>query len=104
VSTWLVYADGVREHIDQARRRQAAQPVRDKRAGTTPSTASLATDLQLAGEQIRRLRAERDKLCERIRLQLGQISSKTLLERINQLTRDNQRLAGQHRQAAAENS
>ncbi|MFL6119355.1 hypothetical protein, partial [Actinophytocola sp.] len=26
VSTWLVYADGVREHIDAARQRQATQP------------------------------------------------------------------------------
>jgi chromosome segregation ATPase len=107
VSTWLVYADGVREHIEQARRRQAAHPLRHNRAGAAASTAGLATDLQLATEQIRQLRAERDKLRERIRLHLGeqldQISSKTLLERIGELTDDNQRLASQHRQAAAEN-
>ncbi len=76
VSTWLVYADGVREHIQAARRRQAeretaaipaAPPAR--REPVTP--ASLRTDLAVARDEIRRLRAERDKLRGRLRLQLG---------------------------------
>jgi hypothetical protein len=76
VSSWLVHADGVREHLDAARRRQAEH-------GTTPvpavppgnhapvTPASLRTDLAIAREQIRLLRAERDKLRGRLRLQLG---------------------------------
>ena len=76
VSTWLVYADGVREHVEAARRRQAdrepgpaiaAPPGR----GEPVSQASLRTDLVAAREEIRRLRAERDKLRARFRLQLG---------------------------------
>lgn len=76
VSTWLVYADGVREHLDTARRRQAGRgttPIpavpADNQAPVTP--ASLRTDLAIAREQIRLLRTERDKLLSRLRLQLG---------------------------------
>lgn len=103
VSTWLVYADGVREHVEQAMKRQAAQPAAGQRSGLTPSAASLRTDLELARAQIRDLRAERDKLLSHIRLQLGQIHSKTLIDRIGELTTCNQRLADQHHQATAEN-
>jgi hypothetical protein len=74
VSTWLVYADGIREHIDAARHRQNNH----HRTGTptAPSTqpatpASLRTDLEIAREQIKTLRADRDKLQQRLRLQLG---------------------------------
>jgi chromosome segregation ATPase len=81
--------------------------VRDQQSGVAASAASLATDLQLAREQIKQLRAERDKLREHIRLQLSQqleeISSKTLIERIDELTIANQRLADQHRQADVDN-
>jgi hypothetical protein len=76
VSTWLLYTDGLREHLDAARRRQAEHP------GTPVSTATprdqapltpagLRTDLALARDEIRRLRAEHDKLRHRLRLQLG---------------------------------
>ena len=76
VSTWLAYADGVREHVQAARRRQAdhepdlstaAPPGR----GEPVTQASLRTDLAVARDEIRRLRAERDKLRARLRLQLG---------------------------------
>jgi chromosome segregation ATPase len=81
VSTWLAYADGVREHVDAAIQCQVAQPACDGRAGLTAGSGSLATDLQLAREQIELLRAERDKLRDHIRDRLGeqpgQISSKT---------------------------
>jgi hypothetical protein len=75
VSTWLVYADGVREHIQAARQRQAQNhpppcPARPA-GGETVTPASLRTDLAVAREQIRQLRAERDKLRSRLRLQLG---------------------------------
>lgn len=74
VSTWLVYTDGLREHLDQARHRQALPapiPVRAP-SGQAPSTpASLRTDLALARDEIRRLRGDNDKLRRRLRLQLG---------------------------------
>jgi hypothetical protein len=76
VSRWLVYAKGVREHLDAARRRQAERgtaPVPPAAPGNHASLtpASLRTDLAIAREQIRGLRAERDKLRARLRLQLG---------------------------------
>jgi hypothetical protein len=76
VSTWLVYADGVREHVEAAQRRQAdRQPGPGTAAppgrGEPVSQASLRTGLAVARDEIRRLRAERDKLRARLRLQLG---------------------------------
>lgn len=75
VSTWLVYADGIREHIDAARNRQHNHhPGTDapSAARTQPATPdSLRTDLAVAREQVKTLRAERDKLQQRLRLQLG---------------------------------
>jgi hypothetical protein len=74
VSTWLVYTDGLREHLEAARRRQAtppAAPARTATGRTPPTPASLRTDLALAREEIRRLRAEHSKLRDRLRLQLG---------------------------------
>ncbi|MEX2658339.1 MAG: hypothetical protein WD232_01485, partial [Acidimicrobiales bacterium] len=75
VSRWLVYSEGVREQVEAARRRQ------DDQATPRPSSlhpdkqrrtpASLRTDLAVAREEIRRLRAEVDRLTQRLRLQLG---------------------------------
>lgn len=69
VSTWLAYAHGVREHIESARQRQAAQIIAAPR--TPPTPAGLRADLALAREEIKRLRSERDQLHQRLRLQLG---------------------------------
>jgi hypothetical protein len=74
VSTWLVYTDGLREHLDAARRRQAqhaSRPPHIAAEQATPAPAGLRTDLALARDQIHRLRAERDKLRHRLRLRLG---------------------------------
>jgi len=76
VSTWLAYADGVREHVEAARRRQAGHghapgPAAPPARGEPVTQASLRTDLAVARDAIRRLRAERDKLRARLRLQLG---------------------------------
>lgn len=76
VSTWLVYADGVREHVQAARQRQterghAPEPAAPPARGEPVTQASLRTDLAVAQNEIRRLRAERDKLRGRLRLQLG---------------------------------
>jgi hypothetical protein len=76
VSTWLVYADGIREHLDAARQRQTNHP--DTPAPATPqgaqpsaTPASLRTDLTIARAEIRRLREDHDKLRNRLRLHLG---------------------------------
>jgi chromosome segregation ATPase len=107
VSTWLVYADGVREHIQAAIKRQAARPAAGHRAGLTPSAASLRTDLELARHEITALRAERDKLRDAIRRQLGQqldtLTTRDLATRIDELTRHNQQLADQASRAASSN-
>jgi hypothetical protein len=76
VSTWLVYADGVREHVQAARQRQTErghppEPASPPARGEPVTQASLRTDLAVARNEIRRLRAERDKLRGRLRLQLG---------------------------------
>jgi hypothetical protein len=75
VSRWLVYTEGIREHVEAARTRQANQDMprpssllADKQRATP---MSLRTDLAIAREEIRRLRAERDRLAQRLRLQLG---------------------------------
>ena len=76
VSTWLVYADGIREHLDAARQRQASDGGPPAATGThtgqQPVTAAgLRTDLAVARHEIRRLRTDLDKLRGRLRLQLG---------------------------------
>jgi hypothetical protein len=74
VSTWLAHADGIREHIEAARRRQAGRepaPPAPPDRGEPVTQASLRTDLAVARDEIHRLRAERDKLRARLRLQLG---------------------------------
>ncbi len=76
VSTWLAYADGIREHIEAARHRQADREPSPStavppRRGEPITQASLRTDLTIARDEIRRLRAEQDKLRARLRLQLG---------------------------------
>ena len=78
VSTWLVYAEGIREHLDAARARQrqavdvAAPLAAGPRTGQQPVTAAgLRTDLAVARHEIHRLRTDLDKLRGRLRLQLG---------------------------------
>ncbi|MGH9011286.1 MAG: DUF6262 family protein [Acidimicrobiia bacterium] len=76
VSTWLIYSHGVREHVEAARRRQPRGAIASTRRSAGPdkfraTTASLKTDLAVAREEIRRLRAEQDKLRQRLRLHLG---------------------------------
>jgi hypothetical protein len=76
VSAWLVYADGVREHVQAARQRQterghAPEPAPPPARGEPVTQAGLRADLAVARNEIRRLRAESDKLRGRVRLQLG---------------------------------
>ncbi|PYC88053.1 hypothetical protein C7C46_01940 [Streptomyces tateyamensis] len=99
VSTWLVYAEGVREHIERARSRQAARSHRDNQAGLTASQSSMATDLELTRADNQRLRAELETLRETVRRQLGQqldqLGAADLAERIEDLTRQNRSLRGE---------
>ena len=80
VSTWLLYTDGLREHLDAARRRQsqptsspASTAARGDQAPLTPAGLRKAPERRWreARDEIRRLRAEHDKLRHRLRLQLG---------------------------------
>lgn len=96
VSTWLVYAPGVREAIDEARTHQTA----GSPAGHQPDTVTtqgLETDLALARAEIRKLRAERDQQQHQLRRVLGSrmddIATADLVARIDELTRRNNELA-----------
>ncbi|MGH8920185.1 MAG: DUF6262 family protein [Actinomycetes bacterium] len=108
VSTWLVYAEGIREHINAARARQTARPAADRRAGRSPSTPSLRTDLELARAEISALRAERDQLRAAMRHQLGRdldaLTSTGLSTRVEELTRRNQQLAEHNQQLSSDNA
>ncbi len=85
VSNWLVYAEGVREHVDQARARQAIQPQRDQQAGRAASPASLLADLEYYRTQNRALRSERDTLKAALQRSLGHQPDQ-LSTRIDELT------------------
>lgn len=90
VSSWLVYAEGVREHIEAARKGQAGRQAREQRSGTTASTASLATDLEITRAELRRTRDERDRLKAKVQRGLGhqvtQAGTAELASRIRDLT------------------
>lgn len=108
VSSWLVYAPGLRERIDQARARQAAQGHQDQQSGRKVSTASEQTDLLLARQEIKRLRTENGQLRQQARVHLGQqveqLGNHDLVARINELTEENLRLSTAERQATTENT
>lgn len=94
VSTWLVYAPGVRETIDDARARQPAQTA--ARPQPEANTAGLETDLALARAEITRLRAEREQQQHQLRLALGarmdSLAKADLVTRVDELTRHNAEL------------
>lgn len=71
MSNWLVYAEGVREHVEAARKGQAGRQARSQQAGTTASAASLATDLEITRAELRRTRDERDRLKDKVQRGLG---------------------------------
>ncbi|MFD9051765.1 hypothetical protein [Streptomyces zaomyceticus] len=106
VSTWLTYAEGVREHIHAAQARQNAQPTGHRPSPLGPAT--LRTDLELARQEITTLREERDRLRTALSHHLGQqldaASSQNLATRVDELTQHNHRLADQLQQATSENT
>ena len=86
VSTWLLYAAGVREHVDAAIKQQTRQSS-EQPVTTTP--AALQTDLALARQEVHRLREERDQLRHNLQHSLGQqlssLSTEPLVERLTML-------------------
>lgn len=107
VSTWLVYADGVREHIQAAMRQQPQEPIPAKN-GETISTASLRTDFAIAREEIKRLRADNEKLRRNAQRLLGQqldqVNAAELIARVDVLVNENRRLACEIKQTSTENT
>ncbi len=108
VSNWLVYADGVREHIQAARDKQTARVQRGRAVGTPASTGGLKTDLELARQEVASLRTERDKLKGALQRQLGQqldqVAAGDLIARINELTQQNERLIAERDALERENA
>ncbi|WP_369387517.1 DUF6262 family protein [Streptomyces sp. CG1] len=96
VSTWLVYAEGIRDHVHAAIHRQEQAPSTGAAQGRRARPASLHADLAMAREEIKELRTERDQLRSALRQHLGhqldQISNRSLTERVNELTEANRKL------------
>jgi hypothetical protein len=106
VSQWLVYADGVRDHIATARAAQEAGPAHSEQAGRGASEASLRTDLELAKQDNRRLRTEVERLRKALRQRLGeqleQASVESLRRRIDELVASNDRYRSENVRLEAE--
>ncbi|MET4648230.1 hypothetical protein ABID95_008000 [Streptomyces atratus] len=106
VSTWLTCTEGVREHIEAAQQRQ--QPKASQPADTRNPNATLRTELELARQEIRALREERERMRQALQHQLGQqldtFAAGDLTARVDELTQSNQPLTDQIRQAIAENN
>ncbi|CBG71182.1 hypothetical protein SCAB_41091 [Streptomyces scabiei 87.22] len=106
VSKWLVYAEGVREHVEAAVKSQAKAGRRTKLAGRDASAASLATDLALVREENKALREERDRLKKAVQRSLGaqldQAGTKELNQRVNELLAAVERTALERDQIRAE--
>lgn len=111
VSSWLAYSPGLREHIDAARRRQEELGIEATADAVPPQTrvsnASLKTDLSLAQQQVKELREERNRLRERLRIQLGtelnHTDSSELTARVEELNCANAALTKDLQQAQADN-
>lgn len=106
VSNWLVYAAGVREHIEAARKNQQGIQRRQRDSGTTASAASLAVDLELARAELTRTRQERDRLKGKVQRSLGQQVDQSgnleLQRRIQELVEQAQQREAALAQARAE--
>jgi hypothetical protein len=106
VSTWLVYAEGVREHIQAAIQQQAAKPA-DRRPGDPASVASVRTDLALAREEIARLRTDNIRLRHNAQRLLGQqleqATNGDLLARVDHLVAENRSLTEKLRETSRDN-
>lgn len=108
VSTWLVYAVGIREHIENAIAHQVDHSITEGDCSDGASTTSLRTDLLLARAEIQRLRAERDTLRRNTQRLLGnqleQAPAMELIERVDSLVAENRTLSTQLRDALSANA
>jgi BMFP domain-containing protein YqiC len=95
VSTWLVYAPGVREAITEAQARQHSHNTAS--APARQDTRGLAADLALAHAEITRLRAEHAGHQQQLRKALGarldNLAKADLLARVGELTSHNGELS-----------
>lgn len=111
VSNWLTYSPGLREPIEAARRQQEEHGIEATADAVPPqsrvSNASLKTDLALAQQQVKELREERNRLRERLRLQLGTELNHTdaseLTAHVEGLHRANAALSNDLQQAQSDN-
>ncbi|WP_330294180.1 DUF6262 family protein [Streptomyces griseorubiginosus] len=105
VSAWLTYAPGVREHIEAAQLRQARLTTIPAQLGNPPTFISLRAELELAREEIKELRTERDRLHDALRHQLGRqldaLHTPDLAAKAEELARQNVHLTSQLQQASA---
>jgi hypothetical protein len=105
VSTWLVYAPGLREGVEEHRARQSDRATTERRPQREASGD--ATDLALARAEITRLRAERNEQQRRERLALGSklddIAKADLLARLDELTRHNSEVLADAARQRSEN-
>lgn len=96
VSTWLVYAPGMRERIDAARARQAQREQRHRSDAAATSVTNLRTDIELLRQENGALRRERDKLKNALRRQFGQqidyAAVADVASRVQELSARNQEL------------
>jgi hypothetical protein len=106
VSTWLVYADGIRDYIQAAQAFQASAPARETAVGGRTSAASLRTDLELSRQDNRVLRAEIARLKHALRDNLGrqldEESTHRLRARVDELTAANEQIQNQNHALTAE--
>ncbi|MFE4756054.1 DUF6262 family protein [Streptomyces mirabilis] len=105
VSHWLVYADGVREHIEAARRRQS-RTTRAEARGQAKAPAGWKIEQEIVREENRRLRTEVEQLKAAVRRSLGQqldrLGTADLGARVDELTAENQKLQDDLAQALAQ--
>ncbi|MEV6057694.1 DUF6262 family protein [Streptomyces sp. NPDC052107] len=105
VSHWLVYAEGVREHIETARRRQGRAAANGARA-SAKEPAGWKVEKNLLQEDNRRLREEVGRLKSAVRRSLGQqldqFGAADLGARVDELTAEHQRLQGERDDALAQ--
>ncbi|WP_089106419.1 DUF6262 family protein [Streptomyces hyaluromycini] len=107
VSNWLVYAPGVREHIEAARTQQARTATRGDAPRAASGAMNTRTDLEVLRADNKRLRGQVGDLKEALQRQLGrqldQLQATDLTDRIGELTAQNQELHSQLTQLLHEN-
>ncbi|MFD6400645.1 DUF6262 family protein [Nocardia sp. NPDC060249] len=93
VSTWFIYnTTAVHDAVQAAIAQQVTTSPSPRRGATTNASAEgLRTELLLARDEIRSLRAEREQLSKKVQLLLGgqleQVPHERLVERIHELER-----------------